>query len=200
VEEVYPLFFKKNSVQPFANDFQDLHTGDGLSNMVVRWSACSAACALTVWLTASLVAEHASGQVVKTVAGDPSCAAEFADGVGTNAGFNYPTGLAVAPTVDGEGLIIYVADKLNGASATASRAGRGMGGCTRRARACCRRVPDSAALVAALTARPGCAALRRAGAHSRRHDGGQVDCRPPLDGLHTRRTHQRHRRHGQPLR
>ena len=120
--------------------------------------------------------------------------------LGTNAGFNYPTGLAVAPTVDGEGLIIYVADKLNGASATASRAGRGMGGCTRRARACCRRVPDSAALVAALTARPGCAALRRAGAHSRRHDGGQVDCRPPLDGLHTRRTHQRHRRHGQPHR
>jgi hypothetical protein len=175
-------------------------TGDRLSEMVVRWRACSAACALAVWLTASLVAEHASGQVVKTVAGDRSCAAKFADGAGTYACFNYPTGLAVAPTVDGEGLIIYVADKMNGASATASRAGRGMGGCARRARACCRRVPDSAARVAALTARPGCAALRRASAHSRRHDGGQVNCRPPLDGLHTRRTHQRHRGHGQPHR
>ena len=110
-------------------------------SMVVRrrrWRARCEACALALWLTASLVAEHASGQVVKTVAGAcdrlgacdktgacPLCRAGSDDGAGTYARFNYPTGLAVAPAVDGEGLIIYVADKLNGASAPASRAGRG---------------------------------------------------------------------------
>jgi hypothetical protein len=165
-------------------------------SMVVRrrrWRARCEACALALWLTASLVAEHASGQVVKTVAGAcdrlgacdktgacPLCRAGSDDGAGTYARFNYPTGLAVAPAVDGEGLIIYVADKLNGASAPASR-------WSRRTAA-----SDSAARVAALTARPWCAALCRAGPHSCRHDGGQLDCRPPLDGLHTRRTHQRH--------
>lgn len=146
------------------------------------WSSSSAACAIAVWLASSFVAEHASGQVVTTVAGDPGRTPGFADGAGTYAIFNYPTSLAVATAVDGEGMIIYVADKMNGACAQTSRAVRRVGGCARArisVRICgsCR----------SLTSRPWCAALCRAGPHSRRYNCGKIARRPPLEGLHTGR-------------
>ena len=75
----------------------------------------SAACALAVCLAASLAAEPAVGEgTVLTIAG--SGAESAADGVGTYAGFSYPAGIAVRVAASGgEGLVIFVADKMNGA-------------------------------------------------------------------------------------
>jgi hypothetical protein len=44
------------------------------------------------------VVSQAAGQVVETLVGDVNCNGGYDDGVGTNANFNYPNGLAFSRT------------------------------------------------------------------------------------------------------